>query len=1825
MREKRRTLGLTLGIPKMIALSVAAIVAITLCPLASAGERWSRQLTEFTGPATGNDWIPLSRPGSERQAGARVLNYFAAPPQQTFLGPDNAAQAQQHHFTFLNHQFPQSNRFLLQQPVPQHQHQQPAQELLEQPFHLTSFQRNGPFVGQTIQHPPPPPPPQPASSTNPFEQQFLSKSPLSEALIQEDKQSPPPQQQQPTLLDQPFSYQHIRQPELDAQQQVGPQSGPSGGAVSQEEVQLLYVPVETLYNQKQPSQPALENNRFNSLPQPVSPSLINDFYTAGTTTTTPKPARSSAATFAPRYTNAPETPAPAVSRSSSATFGSTASSKPKPNQPPLALFLYNEGRQGKLSTGDALGGLKNVNEIAVLDAFGKNTPKVFIGPSGLAPPKSYSRFDLPYLSSVDLSSSRSNRKIEDLPFFVAPLSYKTPSGYSKISLPPPHVGSIVVRQSSSSSGNSLEHNTFYTRPTAPSNVQYYTPSTLNFAEDAAPTKAPLTLGASRKPIYDDDHYTSPTGKPVSTSSSSLSSSGERNSAGQYGTFNNPNPPSRHPSVNEEYFNLAKTKKPTTSPAPAPTTPNYPFRSYGSTRQFDFKPMPDQKIPPSFYPADEDDSTTTLLTTPTTTERPTTAQLQYEAERMRTYFREENFRSRRPVHHQQQHQPTTPATLGESKQQEQQQFVHKFKLVDSVRPNNVKSSVVDHGFLDFFNPPSSQQHTDEMIKTTITTSLPGRDGAERQIIRNNYFTAAAAINEDSGANRHSKYVSTYYNPSSTAAGTTAGTTTLAPPTTQDVFFRDFDHRSKFYEREPKYETSFPTTVGTTGTSYINKYKYETDSYNDAPRYSVEVITTSEPTTVTVEPTQGTTDQQHYSIPSELPPISANLPGLVNALMDDQWSPKTPDSASTSANTRGPHFRKQLHRTTTQSSVGADSYAAEPITTTTRRPVQRQRRPHPSRTTPAPETSEQSSPSTRAPISRSRSRYVPNNDERPASRGRSRSRTTTPRGPRKEEENLDYQRDVLKQNYPVIRPQGGAPAPTTTPPSTTIATTPSTTLSYQETYEDPSERLISTTLANEVPLDSVDPQQQQQQVTRKYSTYYSEPTYEQETTPTTVIPPQTSSYFVPSYSTRAQLGGGDRAEEEEYVRPQEVIPLSRDPELSQSVIPLRSQTPATEATPQTAPPPAPIQYQPVTESEEKLTTAYGQPLEEAMEIKKVEITPRPRRPGLVSRQRDSQQTYASRTTTERTTSVRTTTPEPTATSGAGSRTASGRRPAFVRRPSRLYATTTVSPTTTQAAGYSNEQQQPTQGSNTVRTKNRQDILRGRTRRPTTTTEPAAAATTASPEAPVTRAFGRGSNLRRISPTLRSRQEQTAAATTQQPSTAPAAPASSSGPRFRIRERTRFNLQPQESQWSTKLNQNSFQPVLKSESRANDFEQENVSTEPEPEIVTAARDTEMYFVNVSSNYGQKGGSSSSSNSQAANAEDSTENSVPSFADLLNDVMKDFIDDNSQKKPERESDEKDHVSVEEPRRPVANFRNNFLRKRGRSKVVDSFETAESQHINQAAQVYNGPSHFGESLKSIDHVGLSGKNVPQEVGAKYHADEEQYDDQENTAQEQATVAPEDEPKETETEEASVEVITGVAEVASSTQATPTTTTTKPTEEVPTLASLEQTSTNLPQQQQDRAEEATEPSATFEPIAEDDPLNGSDEEEAKRKVSDGIFADVKKTISDLYEMAEHDTETEEMVDGGDPVGDDDDEVEDEEFRPTEDSLADPTASTTDISPSETQFVPVTAEPPAFVNPMGSLVIPTSVSNGITHETEICYRGRCIKTEDDKRKRKFKLN
>ncbi|XP_050090325.1 uncharacterized protein LOC126574277 [Anopheles aquasalis] len=1730
------------------------LAVLGCCISVDAGERWSRQLTEFTsGTAPGNDWIPLSR-SNERQHVARVLNYFTAPTgpqQQPFLSPDNTAQAQQHHFTFLNHQFPQSNRFVLQQ-------QPQLQELRDhQQFQLSGFnqgtadpsrqpifhQRAPAYVGQMIQHPPPPPPPSAqASSSNPFEQQFFSKDPLAETLHTEEEKAK-------THVEQPFSYQHIRQPEQDDRQlphkTVNVHTNSNAGApVSQEEVQLLYVPVETLFNQKSGSHSpsaSVESNRFNSFPQPVSPSLINEFYTAGTTTTPPP---NSDRTFSP-LRSLPYTVAPTQS---SQTLQPSPTTKPKPNQPPLALFLFNDGRHGKLSTNEVLGNLKNINEIAVLDAVSKNSPKVFIGPSGLTPPKSYSRYDLPYLSSVDQSTNRANRKIDEHPFFVAPLSYKTPAGYTKIALPAPHVGSIIVRQSTTS--NSLDQGTQYMRPTSQNNVQYYTPSTLNFPDTV--TKQP-----SRQ-VHDADEYITPTRK-TSPSQGQFSSHTQNQNI-------SPTLPSRNSPVDEEYFNLAKTKKPTVNP---PTQkPNYSLRPYGtgSMRQFDFKPMPEQKIP-SFYDASNDGHTTTPITTTsyftTTTEKPSTnPQTQFDVERIRTHFREENFRSRRP----QQQQTSTERydQTGISVESfKETDFVHKFKLVDSVRASHTKS-IADNGYSHFFqNPPRSSQN-EEVTKTTSTTILPGR-GLESQAIRHSYYAAAAAIGEEQGSARQ-KYVSTYFSPEpSTTAGTVPPPTATTTLTTQDAFFREFEQKSKFYEREPKYEMP---------------YRYETDTFSESHHYSADTTKPVEPTTASVEAAIGTTaDQQQYSIPSELPPISANLPGLVNALMDDPWAvqPKDSRTKSTEASnsavgaSRAPNFRKQLHRTTAQPS-SQEFYDSEPLTTTTKRPLQRSRRPHPSRTTTAtPEYTGAQTSSSRSPISRSRSRYVPNNDERPASgRTRGRSRLNTPREQIKQEENLDYQRDVLKQNYPVIRPQSSNGLDIAT---TVLTTTAPTTLSYKATNEaDLGDRLISTTLTNEVPL-GIEP------VTRKYSVQLSEQPYESEVILTTGQPLQTTVFFS---QTDEHMG-------EEVVPSQDVIPLDKGIETHHSEIPLRSKQPSsTEPTVHQH-----QHFQSVTEVENKITETTVLPRHENMELKKIETTPRSgRRPNLISRQQQSLQ--STRTTSERPTTVRTTTAE--------TPRAAGHRPAFVRRPSRLYATTSIPPTTTLTLPTEPYNEQSTQGSYSLRTKNRQDILRGRTRRPTTTTaEAPAAATTVSSDL-TTRVFGRGSNQRRVSSSVRTRQEPTVTPSTQQTP-------SSSGPRFRIRERTRFTLQPQESQWSARLNQNSFQPVLKSEARSTDPKVENTSQGPETEIVTAAQDSDVYLVNVSSKYKQ------TASEDAEFSEDSTEKSVSSFADLLNDVMKDFINkDNEKVLPKGQSfiEESSHKELgEEPRR-ASNVRNNFLRKRKQPKVVDSFETAESQHINHAAQVLNSPMHIKDSLKNIDHAGLSAKTIHHHSDGNQKA-YEQPEDEENTAHEETTI---DSMKYHFEEEIPVIEFRSNDTLGDSVNFT----TALPTEELSTMISVDQATTSLSIQQ----ESATEGVATVSASNEDAYILPDN----KTQQASGIFDDVKKKISDLYEMADNDSDTEEEIDGvPGTVEQGADMAEDMYIEPTDEPLiqevkdggsGDINDAEADMASSETQFDSIVADSGIAetpnVDPMGSLVIPTSVSSGITHDTEICYRGRCIKTD-----------
>ncbi|XP_034940356.1 uncharacterized protein [Chelonus insularis] len=118
------------------------------------------------------------------------------------------------------------------------------------------------------------------------------------------------------------------------------------------------------------------------------------------------------------------------------------STLPPPNQPPLAVFMGSDLEAQEVRVVDVLRVLKDSKSIAVLDQVTADTPKVFVGPSNLGPPRGYVKFDLPYLSSLD--TNRVERRVDKIPFFVAPLSFNPPQGYSKIPFPAPHIGSVIV-------------------------------------------------------------------------------------------------------------------------------------------------------------------------------------------------------------------------------------------------------------------------------------------------------------------------------------------------------------------------------------------------------------------------------------------------------------------------------------------------------------------------------------------------------------------------------------------------------------------------------------------------------------------------------------------------------------------------------------------------------------------------------------------------------------------------------------------------------------------------------------------------------------------------------------------------------------------------------------------------------------------------------------------------------------------------------------------------------------------------------------------------------------------------------------------------------------------------------------------------------------------------------------------------------------------------------------------------------------------------------------------------------------------------------------
>jgi hypothetical protein len=889
-----------------------AIAVIFVCNTSVLADRWSRQLTA----PTANDWVPI-RNG------------------KTISFGEDLQQSAQTNFQFFTE--PQNNRFNLQQSHPAH-----AAHPAASPSEINSFTQNAPppfqflntqpkqrtvqtFGGQVqrpnaeplVQNPPPFQYMQ-EIQRGPHVHHYQSQ-PIPKALQNFPQQQQPQFQQQTRVphfqkLPPPPPFQPVPNP---------PQFSPLQGEQppqTDENVQLLYVPYDNLYQQNQQQQPFDPNaNRYNILNQPVSASLINDFYTQNELQefppkpeTTKKPVASKRPTIAP------------VTSSLRPTTPFETNTKPKPHQPPLSMFVaIDRFKNGKVTEADVLSTLKNSNSIDVMDQVSKNSPKVFIGPSGMPPPAGYSKFDLPYLSNIE--GTRFERKIEQLPFFVAPLSYKTPPGFSKIPLPAPHVGSVVVNNPP----NTIESN-----------------ESAGFTQDNYFTKQPI----GSTPQLENGPKTQ---KVSLTSGFSYNSGGNVQLIRNEYTFPTlqPNNPTASPIFTTPRPTFAQTASPSTAETPL-TKVAYKHieeqRNYGhSTHGPTTTRTPVTKTKLDYFP-----------TSPRSTARaPTTKQSFVELDEHKT-VNEEYYGFEK------EKRPTFSFKFGSEVDKPTQNFnfrpVPEFDFGEPTKKPRTKAT--------------TQQQQFSFPSSTPTPSFDFNP------------TVSVIENTDAFGQVNGGSVGNFFEFRSTAR----------TPTTQDyTTFNRFNLGN---------EQTFTQDTAYTPQQYVQETPQE--GVED-PENNVNIDDNT------------STDNPNYSLPSELPPISPQLPGWINSLMEDKWMQKTnitEDEASTTTSTTTT-TRRPINRGSRRPVTGSRSTATE-ATTAERRPSTSRRRPSTYTSRNSVATTEASTfPSRGSTVSRgSKVKYNGTSDER------SKFRTRNRQPVKKEEENIDYQRDVLNQNYPTPRTGG-----------------------------------------------------------------------------------------------------------------------------------------------------------------------------------------------------------------------------------------------------------------------------------------------------------------------------------------------------------------------------------------------------------------------------------------------------------------------------------------------------------------------------------------------------------------------------------------------------------------------------------------------------------------------------------------------------------------------------------------------------------------------------------------------------------------------------------
>ncbi|CAG9792531.1 unnamed protein product [Diatraea saccharalis] len=480
--------------------------------------RWSRQISSYT--ADISDWVPLAGPVERETRDPHPLppikRQAVAEPRiltEPFPGFTRPSEFSQDSFPQRMYFNSPANRQLYLQSVPSAPQNYLSDQGFGQSVRFGLSQPNFPlsqgfiapqYTFDSIPAGPPlkpRPPPQLAPSPVKFEsftKQGLPSSQTKPFISQSIKTKTEP----PKFIDgyradnisndfafnqkkKVQSLQKIKFENYDKNPKI--ETIPSRPKVEREEVQLLYVPIESLnrgqYNFGVPLGQAQNINKDLYTQNLPKPNPLKQAFSSEIQKPIAKPVESfnsnqayfsnydQAAKFStistPFPTSLPVTPKP---------------KKLKPHQPPLAIFMSQDSRKrNPLKVGDVLSLLKNANTVAVLDTVNPlNAPKVFIGPSTLNPPDNFVKFELPYLSNIE----NSDKKLRQLPFFVAPLSYNTPNGFAKIPFPSPHVGSVVINSQIRDSG--VQANSAYSTQSTPAaniipNSYTATPQKQNFA------------------------------------------------------------------------------------------------------------------------------------------------------------------------------------------------------------------------------------------------------------------------------------------------------------------------------------------------------------------------------------------------------------------------------------------------------------------------------------------------------------------------------------------------------------------------------------------------------------------------------------------------------------------------------------------------------------------------------------------------------------------------------------------------------------------------------------------------------------------------------------------------------------------------------------------------------------------------------------------------------------------------------------------------------------------------------------------------------------------------------------------------------------------------------------------------------------------------------------------------------------------------------------------------------------------------------------------------------------------------------------------------